>query len=43
MDFAAPKGTRINAVKTGKVTKVEKNEKNYCVNDYFLCVRIYFC
>lgn len=28
MDFAAPKGTRINAIKSGKVTKVENNENN---------------
>lgn len=28
MDFAVPQGTRINAVKSGKVTKVENNEKN---------------
>ena len=28
MDFSAPKGTRINAIKGGKVTKVENNENN---------------
>jgi len=28
MDFAAPQGTRINAVKSGTVSKVENDEKN---------------